>query len=416
MFRIVLFLVLGVVVWSAIWLPEKKDSVDENNSKKGLHKWLGDRYYSKGKYKDSVEMYEKWLSFNPKDADIHLKLAILYDDYLSNEKLAIVHYKKHLELKPESEKSKLVRAWSKLSKEKSSKKNKQIKKDNVSEEKLIQNLKKEMESLKKNLDNESLGRSELEKAFVAMEAKTEGYRQLLDVKRERLSRIADELHAKNGEIDLISKEKGKIEKLLKEAMDDLASKETLVRDKEEMYKNEISSLKTSLIEDKHKIKDYTKSRNNALSKKGEIFQNYKRRIDSLENENIKLATEKKELKRELEAQKKIHNSLKYEYETQTNALKKNIDRIQASNQKVETRKANSTSSKLKRIYVYEVKKGDSLRYIAEKLYGDKMFWKTIYEMNRLQIEDPNVLTPGQKLRIPNMEGTYFSQLQKKYAR
>jgi nucleoid-associated protein YgaU len=49
---------------------------------------------------------------------------------------------------------------------------------------------------------------------------------------------------------------------------------------------------------------------------------------------------------------------------------------------------------------YTVAKGDSLSKIARRLYGDAKQWKRIFEANRDQIENPDLIHPGQKLRIP----------------
>jgi nucleoid-associated protein YgaU len=49
---------------------------------------------------------------------------------------------------------------------------------------------------------------------------------------------------------------------------------------------------------------------------------------------------------------------------------------------------------------YEVKSGDSLSKISQKLYGDGNQWRKIYEANRDQIKDPDLIHPGQKLIIP----------------
>lgn len=48
--------------------------------------------------------------------------------------------------------------------------------------------------------------------------------------------------------------------------------------------------------------------------------------------------------------------------------------------------------------MYEVQPGDSLSKIAKK-YPD-MNWKKIYEVNRDIIKDPNIIYPGQKIKIP----------------
>lgn len=50
--------------------------------------------------------------------------------------------------------------------------------------------------------------------------------------------------------------------------------------------------------------------------------------------------------------------------------------------------------------MYTVKKGDSLSKIAKEFYGDMKEWKKIYEANRDQIKDPNLIQIGQELVIP----------------
>lgn len=48
--------------------------------------------------------------------------------------------------------------------------------------------------------------------------------------------------------------------------------------------------------------------------------------------------------------------------------------------------------------IYEVKSGDSLSKIAKNYPG--VSWKDIFEANKDQIKDPNLIYPGQKLKIP----------------
>jgi nucleoid-associated protein YgaU len=50
--------------------------------------------------------------------------------------------------------------------------------------------------------------------------------------------------------------------------------------------------------------------------------------------------------------------------------------------------------------VYEVVAGDTLSKIAKRFYGDPMKYPKIFEANRDQLQDPNVIKPGQKLKIP----------------
>lgn len=49
---------------------------------------------------------------------------------------------------------------------------------------------------------------------------------------------------------------------------------------------------------------------------------------------------------------------------------------------------------------YTVEAGDSLWKISEKFYGDGNQWRRIYEANKDEIKDPDVIHPGQRFTIP----------------
>jgi nucleoid-associated protein YgaU len=49
---------------------------------------------------------------------------------------------------------------------------------------------------------------------------------------------------------------------------------------------------------------------------------------------------------------------------------------------------------------YTVVPGDSLSKIAKRFYGDANQWRRIFEANRDQIENPDLIHPGQVFRIP----------------
>lgn len=48
--------------------------------------------------------------------------------------------------------------------------------------------------------------------------------------------------------------------------------------------------------------------------------------------------------------------------------------------------------------IYEIKPGDSLSKIAQHYPG--VTWQKLYEANKDVIKDPNVIHPGQKIKIP----------------
>ena len=51
---------------------------------------------------------------------------------------------------------------------------------------------------------------------------------------------------------------------------------------------------------------------------------------------------------------------------------------------------------------YVIKSGDTLSAIAKQVYGDANKYPKIFEANREVIKDPNLIFPGQKIRIPKL--------------
>jgi nucleoid-associated protein YgaU len=50
--------------------------------------------------------------------------------------------------------------------------------------------------------------------------------------------------------------------------------------------------------------------------------------------------------------------------------------------------------------VHEVVAGDTLSKLAKRFYGDAQKYMKIFDANRDQLKDPNLIQPGQKLKIP----------------
>jgi len=49
---------------------------------------------------------------------------------------------------------------------------------------------------------------------------------------------------------------------------------------------------------------------------------------------------------------------------------------------------------------YTVAKGDTLSKIAKQFYGSANRWREIFEANRDQISNPDLIKPGQVFKIP----------------
>jgi nucleoid-associated protein YgaU len=50
---------------------------------------------------------------------------------------------------------------------------------------------------------------------------------------------------------------------------------------------------------------------------------------------------------------------------------------------------------------YTVAKGDTLSRIAKQCYGDANKWRKIFEANRDVIKNPDLIHPGEVLKIPD---------------
>jgi nucleoid-associated protein YgaU len=53
-----------------------------------------------------------------------------------------------------------------------------------------------------------------------------------------------------------------------------------------------------------------------------------------------------------------------------------------------------------KVEYYVIKSGDTLSAIAQKYYGKGAAYPRIFEANREVIQDPDLIYPGQKIRIP----------------
>jgi nucleoid-associated protein YgaU len=55
------------------------------------------------------------------------------------------------------------------------------------------------------------------------------------------------------------------------------------------------------------------------------------------------------------------------------------------------------------VQYYTIKSGDTLSKIAKEFLGNAMDYPKLFEANREVIKDPNLIYPGQKIRIPMQE-------------
>jgi nucleoid-associated protein YgaU len=55
-----------------------------------------------------------------------------------------------------------------------------------------------------------------------------------------------------------------------------------------------------------------------------------------------------------------------------------------------------------RVNYYTIQSGDSLSKIAKAHYGDAMKYEVLFEENREVIKNPDLIYPGQVIRIPHL--------------
>lgn len=75
-----------------------------------------------------------------------------------------------------------------------------------------------------------------------------------------------------------------------------------------------------------------------------------------------------------------------------------ISEVKAEEMTVEGKAASVPAEQDVQFYV--IVKGDNLSKIAKHFYGDPNKYPLIFEANREVIQDPNLIFPGQKIRIP----------------
>jgi nucleoid-associated protein YgaU len=63
--------------------------------------------------------------------------------------------------------------------------------------------------------------------------------------------------------------------------------------------------------------------------------------------------------------------------------------------------SSSTAPTVAGTRTYTVVAGDNLSKIAKKLLGDSNRWKEIHQLNADTVKNPNLIHPGQVLKIPD---------------
>lgn len=75
------------------------------------HYSLGVIYSQQKEFDSAVTEFRTVLGYNPKNAQAHYNLGIIYDDYFKDKKNASIHYNSFLDLSPKSGDAEAVREW-----------------------------------------------------------------------------------------------------------------------------------------------------------------------------------------------------------------------------------------------------------------------------------------------------------------
>lgn len=85
------------------------------------------------------------------------------------------------------------------------------------------------------------------------------------------------------------------------------------------------------------------------------------------------------------------------------ARKADFSNVQSGGSSTAPRAATPASRPIETEKKYTVVAGDSLSKIASREYGDASEWRRIYDANRDIVKDPDLIHPGQQLRIPSAD-------------
>lgn len=94
-------------------LTEKVAGLEQTlKQERSLYQYnLGVVYAQATRYDDAIEAYRKSIELNPKNAEAHYNLGLLYDRVKTQSDRAAWHYRRYLELKPQAEDRDEVQQW-----------------------------------------------------------------------------------------------------------------------------------------------------------------------------------------------------------------------------------------------------------------------------------------------------------------
>lgn len=317
-----------------------------------------------GEWALAAQQFEKEIMLGPKKPEAYLQLAILYEDYLKRTADAIKYYESYLGMVGGNEKTPLVRQWLKSAKDKLL--------QNPEKIETVEDLKKQLRSQENKVD---AIRQEYENA------KAKSHQQAISIQQFQNALNQKELKIRENEAQI-------------KRLEDEKNHQAYLAKELDQANLKVQNLEGELITFKNSLQDRTQE------------------VEELEKDKAYLAGQLQEHAKKLDKSKDSIlldentqlRETKRIYEARLIKLKATLSALRASNLQLKRKLGGGTSGLSKPISksarIYKVKRGESLRTIAISFYGDKDKWYLIYNANRGKITDPNVLTPGQILEIP----------------
>lgn len=189
----------------------------------------------------------------------------------------------------------------------------------------------------------------------------------------------------------------------KAEMDKLTIKKTELTKEIADLKVEVSNLKTKLA-GLQTYDDCMKELYTMVGSSKEGIDAFRKQLEAVEAKINRREAPKADRQAELDALKANRISALPEFFDKVhNQLQRSLDEWQEAPKEVE----------------YNVVKGDCLWFIAKKkdFYGNGFAWPKIYQANRDQIKNPNLIFPKQIFKIPNLtddEKAHYDKLRKNY--
>lgn len=173
---------------------------------------------------------------------------------------------------------------------------------------------------------------------------------------------------------------------------------TVTHDKSTFVKSSKNSESTKVTKAKTEQPAITKAKKTSEVKAETVAANTEKPIEVKANTIVAANTEKPIVAK---AEKTVAPVVRKEVTAQREpVIRQNTNNVQSKSSNLQTRKYT------KFIGTEVVGKDSRLTWVAYKYYGNKDLWVFIYEANRDVIKHPNLVKPGQKLRIPALDAQY----------